>query len=116
LATELGEVFVNIVTEVLSILFFATEEVKRKRASEFFLQDILYTRPFSYFIEIYFRKLLGRSLRKDIEHTLKKLDSVLVRAEVRMAITQTLKATDVGDIFEPESSRDETFRLWMEGK
>jgi hypothetical protein len=33
-----------------------------------------------------------------------------------MAITQTLKATDVGDIFEPESSRDETFQLWMEGK
>jgi ankyrin repeat protein len=96
LATELGEVIVNIVTEVLSILLIATKEVKRNRA------------------KIYFRKLFGRGLRTDVEDALKKLDSLLTRAEVRMAVTQTSKATDLGDIFGPESSWDETFRLWME--
>jgi hypothetical protein len=59
---------------------------------------------------------LGRSLRTDIEDPLKKLDSLLIRAEVRMAITQTLKATDVGDISELECGWDKGFRLWMEGK
>jgi hypothetical protein len=42
LTTEMAEVFVKIVAEVLSILSIATKEVKRKRASEF-LQVILYT-------------------------------------------------------------------------
>jgi hypothetical protein len=59
---------------------------------------------------------LGRSLRTDIEDALKKLGSLLIRAEVRMAITQILKATDIGEIFELESGWDKTFRLWMEGK
>jgi hypothetical protein len=34
LTTEMAEVFVKIVAEVLSILSIATKEVKRKRASE----------------------------------------------------------------------------------
>ncbi|KAN0141902.1 hypothetical protein V8E53_000364, partial [Lactarius tabidus] len=46
LTTEMAEVFVKIVAEVLSIISIATKEVKRKRA------------------KIYFRKLLGRT---DIE-------------------------------------------------
>ncbi|KAH9061943.1 hypothetical protein EDB87DRAFT_1821504, partial [Lactarius vividus] len=71
LTTEMAEVFVKIVAEVLSILSIATKEVKRKRA------------------KIYFRKLLGRT---DIEDALRKLDG-LIQEEVRMAIAQTMKAT-----------------------
>ncbi|KAN0141931.1 hypothetical protein V8E53_000393 [Lactarius tabidus] len=71
LTTEMAEVFVKIVAEVLSILSIATKEVKRKRA------------------KIYFRKLLGRT---DIEDAFKRLDN-LMQEEVRMAIAQTLKAT-----------------------
>ena len=37
--TEMAEVFVKIVAEVLTILSIATKEVKRKRASEF-LRDV----------------------------------------------------------------------------
>ena len=39
--TEMAGVLVKIVSEILSILSIATKEVKRKRASELFLQDIL---------------------------------------------------------------------------
>ena len=42
LTTEMAEVFVKIVAEVLSILSIATKEVRRKRASELFLQDVLH--------------------------------------------------------------------------
>ena len=41
LATEMGEVFVKIVAEVLSILSIATKEVRRTGARELFLQHIL---------------------------------------------------------------------------
>ncbi|KAH9025577.1 hypothetical protein EDB85DRAFT_1893788 [Lactarius pseudohatsudake] len=71
LTTEMAEVLVKIVAEVLSILSIATKEVKRKRA------------------RIYFRKLLGR---KDIEDALRRLDN-LIQEEVRMAIAQTMKVT-----------------------
>ncbi|KAI9432706.1 hypothetical protein H4582DRAFT_1088189 [Lactarius indigo] len=71
LTTEMAEVLVKVVAEVLSILSIATKEVKRKRA------------------RIYFRKLLGR---KDIEDALRRLDN-LIQEEVRMAIAQTMKAT-----------------------
>ncbi|KAH9015879.1 hypothetical protein EDB85DRAFT_786518 [Lactarius pseudohatsudake] len=71
LTTEMAEVLVKIVAEVLSILSIATKEVKRKRA------------------RIYFRKLLGR---KDIEDALRRLDN-LIWEEVRMAIAQTTKVT-----------------------
>ena len=39
----MAEVLVKIVAEVLSILSIVTKEVKRKRMSELFLQDILLT-------------------------------------------------------------------------
>ena len=42
LTTEMAEVFVRIVAEVLSILSIATKEVKRKRASELFLKYVLH--------------------------------------------------------------------------
>jgi hypothetical protein len=43
LTTEMEEVFVKIVAEVLSILSIATKEVRRTGASALLLQDILYT-------------------------------------------------------------------------
>jgi putative ubiquitin-RnfH superfamily antitoxin RatB of RatAB toxin-antitoxin module len=49
LTTEMAEVFVKIVAEVLTILSIATKEVQRKRASEF-LQDIRQTLLSSYLI------------------------------------------------------------------
>ena len=42
LTSEMAEVFAKIVAEVLSILSIATKEVKRKRASESYLQDTLH--------------------------------------------------------------------------
>jgi hypothetical protein len=89
LTTEMTEVFVKIVSEVLSILSIATKEVKRKRTSESFLQDIIRSLRCSYLSEIYFRKLLGRN---DIEDALVRLEN-LINEEVRMAIAQTMTAT-----------------------
>ncbi len=43
LTTEMAEVFVKILAEVLSILSIATKEVNRKRASKLFLQDMIHT-------------------------------------------------------------------------
>ncbi|KAH9023526.1 hypothetical protein EDB83DRAFT_1984773 [Lactarius deliciosus] len=71
LTTEMAEVLVKIVIELLSILSIATKEVKRRRA------------------KIFARKLLGRT---DIEDALKRLDS-LIQEEVQMAIAQILKVT-----------------------
>jgi hypothetical protein len=45
LTAEMAEVLVKIVAEIFSILSIATKEVKRKRASESSLQDILHTEP-----------------------------------------------------------------------
>ncbi|KAH9177931.1 hypothetical protein EDB89DRAFT_2239681, partial [Lactarius sanguifluus] len=56
LTTEMAEVFVKIVAEVLSILAIATKEVRRKRA------------------KIYFRRLLGRT---DVEDALRRLDGLI---------------------------------------
>ncbi|KAH9040904.1 hypothetical protein EDB83DRAFT_2554227, partial [Lactarius deliciosus] len=72
LTTEMAEVLVKIVSEVLCILSIATKEVKRTRA------------------RIYFGKLLGRT---DIEDALKRLES-LIQEEVRMAIAQTMNNMD----------------------
>ena len=88
LNTEMAEVFVKIVAEVLSIISIATKEVKRKRASKL-LQYIRHTFYPLISSEIYFRKLLGRT---DIEDAFRRLDR-LIHEEVRMAIAQTLKAT-----------------------
>lgn len=50
LTTEMTEVFVKIVFEVIFILSIATKEVKRKQKSELFLLDILCSLRCSYFI------------------------------------------------------------------
>ncbi|KAN0128203.1 CHAT domain containing protein [Lactarius tabidus] len=71
LTTEMAEVFVKIVVEVLSILSIATKEMTRNRTN------------------IYFRRLLGRA---GIENAIQRLDS-LIQEEVRMAIAQTMRAT-----------------------
>ncbi|KAH8998340.1 hypothetical protein EDB86DRAFT_835226 [Lactarius hatsudake] len=73
LTTEMAEVFMKIMAEVLCILSIATKEVKRWRA------------------KIYFRRLLGRT---DVEDALKMLGS-LIEEQIRMATTQATKATDV---------------------
>ncbi|KAI9429966.1 hypothetical protein H4582DRAFT_2064310 [Lactarius indigo] len=71
LTTEMAEVLVKIVIELLSILSIATKEVKRRRA------------------KIFGRKLLGRT---DIEDALKRLDS-LIQEEFQMVTAQILKIT-----------------------
>ncbi|KAF8269275.1 NACHT domain-containing protein [Lactarius quietus] len=80
LTTEMAEVLVKIVIELLSILSIATKEVRRRRA------------------KLFARKLLGMT---DIEDALKRLDS-LIQEEFRMATAQILKvaieiAADVKD-------------------
>ncbi|KAI9429998.1 hypothetical protein H4582DRAFT_1592548 [Lactarius indigo] len=76
LTTEMAEVLVKIVIELLSILSIATKEVKRRRA------------------RIFGRKLLGRT---DIEDALKRLDS-LIQEEFQMVTAQILKvATEAKD-------------------
>ncbi|KAH9033738.1 hypothetical protein EDB83DRAFT_2554774, partial [Lactarius deliciosus] len=69
LTTEMAEVLVKIVIELLSILSIATKEMKRRRA------------------KIFARKLLGRT---DIEDALKRLDS-LIQEEIHMVDAQILK-------------------------
>ncbi|KAI9429969.1 hypothetical protein H4582DRAFT_2133976 [Lactarius indigo] len=69
LSTEMAEVLVKIVIELLSILSIATKEVKRRRA------------------KIFARKLLGRT---DIEDALKRLNS-LIQEEFQTVAAQTLK-------------------------
>ncbi|KAH9170906.1 hypothetical protein EDB89DRAFT_2243791 [Lactarius sanguifluus] len=71
LTTEMAEVLVKIVIELLAILSIATKEVKRLRA------------------KLFVRKLLGRA---DIEDALKRLDR-LIQEEIQMAIAQILKVT-----------------------
>jgi hypothetical protein len=58
LTSEMAEIFVKIVAEVLSILSIATKEVKRKRASES-SQDIRHTLLSSDFIRNLFQETVG---------------------------------------------------------
>jgi uncharacterized FlaG/YvyC family protein len=58
LTTEMAEVFVKIVAEVLSILSIATKEVQRKRASEL-LQNIRQMLLSSYLIRNLFQETVG---------------------------------------------------------
>ena len=52
LTTKMTEEFVKIIIEVIFILSIATNEVKRKKGSESFLQDILCNFRFLYFVRI----------------------------------------------------------------
>ena len=58
LTTEMAEVFVRIVAEILSIISIATKEVKRKRASEF-LGDIRQFIRSSYSVRNLFQETVG---------------------------------------------------------
>jgi hypothetical protein len=58
LTTEMAEVFVKIMAEVLSILSIATKEVQRKRASEL-LQNIRQTLLSPYLIRNIFQETVG---------------------------------------------------------
>ena len=56
--TEMAEVFVKIVAEVLTIISIATKEVKRKRASEF-LRDVRQSLLSSYSVRNLFQETVG---------------------------------------------------------
>ena len=60
LTTEMTEALVKIITEILSIFYYATKEVKRKRSSEF-LEDLLRARAFSHMV----RNLFQETVRQD---------------------------------------------------
>jgi len=89
MTSEMAEVFVKMMAEVLSILSIATKEVNRKRASESDWHGILPIDHSTIWPEKVFDKLLRGT---DIEDALKRLDK-LIQEEVRMAVAQTMKAT-----------------------
>jgi hypothetical protein len=60
LTTEMAEVFVKILVEVLSILSIATKEMTRKRPSELYLRDIPHTLPYPYLIRYIFQEIVGQ--------------------------------------------------------
>jgi hypothetical protein len=62
--TEMAEVFVKIMAEVLSILSIATKEVKRKRAGEFLQKIPRISLVFSYRLHL-IRNLLQEIVGKD---------------------------------------------------
>ena len=79
------DIMVKIMVEVLSILAFATKEVKQSRTSELTRERL----PFLAYrcLETFLKKLVGRT---DIEDALRKLDK-LTQDEVRMVAAQSLK-------------------------
>ena len=86
--TEMRDIIIKILVEVLSILAMATKEIKRYRISGLFLFNRFFlldqTTQCS---EKYLRKLIGKT---DIEDALTRLDK-LTQEEARMATTQVLK-------------------------
>jgi hypothetical protein len=87
--TELWEVLVNVVVEVLSILSIVTKELEQGPTSASSSSDS--TRYPSYpSSEKYLKKLVGRT---DIEHALRKLDN-MIQGEHGMATAQLLKAAN----------------------
>ena len=93
LTTEMMDIIIQIMVEVLSILGIATKETKEGRMSKYLLYisyTIMLTRRRS---GKYMKKLMGRT---EIEDALKKLDK-LTQEEARMAAAQNLKATHTVD-------------------
>jgi archaellum component FlaC len=91
LTTEMIDVFIQIVVEVLSILGIATKEIKQSRISEYFSTSK--SQLIEGCLEKYGKKLIGRT---DLEDALKKLDK-LTQEEARMAVAQNLRATHIVD-------------------
>ena len=90
LTTEMVDIVIRIMVEVLSILAIAMKEIRHGPLSEQFLYKYDTTEHCS---EKYVKKLVGRT---DIEDALQRLDK-LTRDEARMAIVQVLKATHAVD-------------------
>jgi hypothetical protein len=89
--TEMMNIIIKIMVEVLAILAITTKEIKQGRTSGSFTYEyiaILLNSP-----EIFLKKLAGRT---DIEKALKRLDD-LTNEEARMATAQVLKATRIVD-------------------
>jgi hypothetical protein len=89
--TEMMEMIIQIMVEVLSILGIAMKEIKQSRMSEQFTSTMSpLTERRS---EKYGKKLIGRT---DLEDALKRLDN-LTQEEVRMAAVEILRATHIID-------------------
>ena len=90
--TEMMDIIVQIMVEVLSILGIATKEIKQGRMSKYLhVRDMtMLTEGCS---EKYVKKLIGRT---DMEDALKRLDK-LTQEEARMAAAENLKATHAVD-------------------
>lgn len=92
--TEMMEMIIQIMVEVLSILGIATKEIKQSRMSEQFTSAMS---PLTHLTERrsekYGKKLVGRT---DLEDALKRLDR-LTQEEARMAAAEVLRATHIID-------------------
>jgi hypothetical protein len=89
--TEMMEMIIQIMVEVLSILGIAMKEIKQSRMSEQFPSI---TSPLTeQRSEKYGKKLVGRT---DLEDALKRLDN-LTQEEARMAAVEVLRATHIID-------------------
>lgn len=87
--TEMTEMSVQIMVEVLSILGIAMKELKQSRMSEQFTST---RSPFTEWrSEKYGKKLVGRT---DLEDALKRLDK-LTQEEARMAAVEALRVTHI---------------------
>jgi hypothetical protein len=60
LTTEMAEVFVKIVVEVLSILSIATKEMTRNRTSKLYMRNMPPTWPYPYLIRYIFQEIIGQ--------------------------------------------------------
>jgi hypothetical protein len=97
--TEMMDIIVKVMTEVLLILALVTKEIKQGKLSESILVDRL---PLSahFSIERFLKKVAGRS---DVEDALRRLEK-LTQEEHRMTSAQGLKATHDGARLLLESS------------
>jgi len=91
--TEMMDIIIQIVVEVLSILGIATKEIKQGPLSEYLLRLYNTTTLTEVCSEKYARRLTGRS---KIEDSLKRLDR-LTQEEARMASAQNLKISHTVD-------------------
>ena len=89
--TEMMDIIVKVMTEVLLVLALVTKEIKQGQLSESIPVDRLFLSAHC-FIEMFFKKVAGKS---DIEDALRRLDK-LIQEEHRMTYTQGLKATHDG--------------------
>ena len=89
--TEMMDIIVKVMTEVLLILALVTKEIRQGKLSEFLPVDRLPLLAHCS-IERFFKKVAGRS---DLEDALRRLDKLTLE-EHRMTSTQGLRATHDG--------------------